>query len=459
MAKILMTGATGLIGRELALKLFLGGHQLAFIGRNPLAIKKKLGIPCEVFEWKDVVNDPFPLQSLQGVDHVVHLAGEPIAEHRWSTAVKKRIVDSRVASTQKLVNAIIETHESHRIQSIVCSSAIGFYGNAGNEICNEQSLPGNGFLAETCMAWEHALFGPVSEFAPRRVAIRTGIVLALQGGALAKMLPLMRAGLGGKLAGGKQWMSWIHLDVIVGIIEQSIFDKKVKGPVNAVSPNPAQNEEFTKTLAHVLKKPSVFSVPTAALKIALGEMSHTVTDSQRVVPSVILKSGYEFKFPKLQGAFENLLDDGAHHQFKVYQWIPKPVDDVFEFFSEAKNLERITPPWLNFQITSMSTPVIQKDSMIYYRLKIKGVPATWHTHISQWKPPSQFVDEQKKGPYRKWHHTHQFVAVHSGTLVIDTVRYTLPLGALGDLTASGFVGRDVESIFSFRFNKIHEFLN
>lgn len=458
-AKILMLGASGLIGREVALKLFSAGHQLVFIGRNSLLLKKKIGLPCAVFEWVDVTKDPFPTESLQGVDHVVHLAGEPIAERRWSASTKKRIVESRVVSTQKLVNAIIESHSSHRIQSIVCSSAIGFYGDAGNEFCDEQSLPGQGFLAETCVAWEQALFGPISQHAPRRVAIRTGIVLALQGGALDKMLPLMRAGFGGKLGGGKQWMSWIHIDDIVGIIEQSVFDKRIKGPINAVAPNPVPNSEFIKSLAHVLKKPSIFSVPTAALKLALGEMSHTVTDSQRVVPAVMLKNGYEFKFPKLQAALENLLADGAHHQFKVYQWIPKPVNTVFEFFSEAKNLERITPPWLHFHIDSMSTPTIEKDTMIYYRLKIKGLPATWHTHISQWKPPLQFVDEQRKGPYRKWHHTHQFFEVQSGTLVVDTVRYSLPFGVLGDMTASGYIGRDIESIFSFRFGKISEFLN
>lgn len=274
------------------------------------------------------------------------------------------------------------------------------------------------------------------------------------------MLPAFRMGGGGKLASGNQWMSWIHHEDLVRMYIHALESETVSGIYNAVAPECVTNKEFTQTMGNVLSRPVIFPVPSLALKIIFGEMSQVLLGSQSVFPGKIQQAGFQYKFPVLKAALSDLLKPmektGGYVQEDA-KWIPYTQDEVFAFFSEAKNLEVITPPWLNFRIQKLSTPHIQEKTLIDYKLKIKGVPVKWRTLISSWQPKECFVDEQLKGPYKLWHHTHRFIPMKQGTLMTDRVVYQMPLGILGDFVWLIMVNRDVKTIFGYR-SKIIESL-
>lgn len=436
---IVLTGATGFVGRALSLELLLKGYELRVFTTNLARAKEKLALPIAFFTSlsPELFNDAHA---------VIHLAGEPIAENRWSTAVKDRIRDSRTLGTKKIIDAMKASARPPKI--FISSSAIGFYGDRGSEVLSEESAAGTGFLADVCKAWEEAS----KDFQGRRVLVRTGVVLG-DGGALAKMLLPFRLGGGGKLASGNQWMSWIHLSDMVGLYLFSLENDSVSGAVNGVAPGAVTNIEFTKALGSALSRPTIFPVPSLALKIVFGEMSTVLLGSQRVSAERAKKLGYNFLYPDIKSALTNLLRPrgiSAGYTHDDVKWISQSPEQVFPFFSEAKNLETITPPWLNFHIVAMNTPSIQEGTLIDYKLKIKGVPARWRTRIAEWVPGKKFVDEQLKGPYRIWHHTHEFIPLAGGTLMKDSVVYQMPFGILGDIVRQLVVGNDVRTIFAYR---------
>jgi ligand-binding SRPBCC domain-containing protein len=245
------------------------------------------------------------------------------------------------------------------------------------------------------------------------------------------------------------------MDDLVAMLLEALRSEKWNGVYNAVAPQAVTNREFTRELARALHRPALAPVPAIALKAALGEMAQVLLESQRVAPARLIAEGYSFRFPDLPSAFKNLFP-GGDRVLEAKQWVPRPLEEVFPFFSEAKNLEELTPAFLNFRIQSISTPGIECGTRIRYQLRIRGVPATWVTHISDWSPPHSFVDEQESGPYSKWHHTHGFEPVAGGTLLTDRVVYRLPVGYLGDLAAGALVKRDVMQIFQYRKQKILE---
>lgn len=235
-------------------------------------------------------------------DAVVHLAGEPVAQ-RWTEDAKKRIADSRVEGTRRLINAL--SLQAQRPRVLVCASAVGYYGSRGDQILLEDSSPGSDFLARVVVAWEEAA-GLGESLGMRVVRMRFGMVLG-HGGALAKLLPPFRFGAGGKLGSGHQWMAWIHLEDAVNLILFALDYGAIRGAVNATAPHPVTNEEFTGRLANVLHRPAFLPVPAFALKLALGEMAEMVLASQRVLPTVAKSAGFRFQYPELRLALENLL--------------------------------------------------------------------------------------------------------------------------------------------------------
>lgn len=299
--KILITGATGLIGTTLCRSLATDGHEL-------VALSRSAGGPAglavaEVHQW-DTQAGPPPQASLKGVDAVVNLAGEPIVARRWSDAQKKLIRDSRVITTRNLVEGLRSADRKPSV--LVNSSAVGFYGDRGDEQLEESSPPGHGFMSEVCQEWEREALR-ASELGIRVVTVRTGVVLSAEGGALQKMLAPFKLGLGGPLGSGKQWFPWIHIRDIVGIYRHAIFNSSLAGAVNGAAPEAATNSEFTRELARVLHRPAFLPVPEMALRVLMGEMSEVLFVSERVVPEVALSSGYEFHYPMLAGALEDLL--------------------------------------------------------------------------------------------------------------------------------------------------------
>lgn len=294
--RVAVTGASGFIGRRLVARLVSEAAEVVTLGRKPAAQRAVDFIP-----WQ--ASDPVDKQAFNGIDAVIHLAGEPVAQ-RWSAEVKKRIHDSRVIGTRNVVTALWDGNSRPRV--MVAASAVGYYGDRGEEVLTERSRPGNDFLAQTCVKWE-AESRRAEELAVRVVMLRTGMVLGAGGGALATMVPPFRAGVGGPVGSGKQWVPWIHLDDMVEIIMWALHDTRVSGPVNATAPHPVRNAEFAKELGHALGRPSLVPVPAFGLKLMYGEMAGVVLGSQRVVPEGALAAGYTFRHPELGPALRQIL--------------------------------------------------------------------------------------------------------------------------------------------------------
>lgn len=456
--KILISGATGLVGRALSSRLFREGHDIVVLSRSSDRARKYFPVPAQFFDW-DPSKGHAPEAAFESVDAVIHLAGESVADGRWTKERKKRIYDSRIVGAQSLISAIAAL-KGKRPGVFLSASAIGYYGDRGEEWVDEKSGPGGDFLAGVCVDWENETSGSsrLRELGIRAASLRTGIVLSSAGGALEKMVTPFRMGVGGPLGSGKQYMSWIHIDDLVEAYVHVLQKEELQGAVNAVAPNPATNREFSYALARVLKKSVFLRAPATVLKLALGEMGRIVLSGQRVEPSRLLHSGFRFRFDRLDGALDALLSPSGDI-FEGGTWVPKPVETVFDFFSDAKNLEVITPPWIGFKTVSMSTETVNEGTLIDYRLKIHGVPVKWKTLIEDWVKNQKFVDVQLSGPYAFWEHTHSFEPARGGTWMKDRVIYRLPLGKAGRAVGLGKVRRDLDKIFEFRQKVIVERLS
>ena len=300
--KILVTGSTGLIGSALVPHLGDDGHAVTRLLRSRVSPGEK-GI---LWDIQSGTLDPAPLE---GFDAVVHLAGENIGAGRWSLTRKAIIRDSRVKGTRLLSETLARLEQPPKV--LVCASAMGFYGDRAEEILNEESSGGTGFLPDLCREWE-AASEPAAEKGIRVVHLRIGLVLSAQGGALKKMLPPFKMGVGGRLGSGKQYMSWIALDDLVGVIEHVIRNDTLAGPVNAATPNPVTNQEFTKTIGRVLGRPTVFPVPSFAVRLLFGEMGDALLlASARLEPARLAASGFAFRYPELEPALRHVLNKPA----------------------------------------------------------------------------------------------------------------------------------------------------
>ncbi len=283
----------------------------------------------------------------------------------------------------------------------------------------------------------------------RAVGMRTGVVLAREGGALARMLPVFRLGLGGRLGSGRQWMSWIHREDLVSLFLFALDKPALVGPVNAVAPQPVPQRQFARALGAALRRPAWFPVPAALLRAVLGEMSSVLLDGQRVEPVEAAAAGFGWDYPTLEQALEELCADFSSEMRREF-WLDRSPEEVFPFFADARNLELITPPFLHFRIDSIQGESVSEGTGIDYRLRLHGVPLRWRSRIEVWDPPRSFVDMQVRGPYRLWHHTHDFEELDGGTVIRDRVRYELPMGAIGAMVAGRLVSRDLDSIFAYR---------
>jgi len=300
--RVTVTGASGLIGSALVAELRERGDEITVLSRDPSRAREALS-GVEALRW-DPLGEPAPVKALIGADAVVHLAGENVAQ-RWTGQAKRAIRESRVTGTRNLL-AGVEAAQS-RPRALVGSSAIGYYGAHGEEPLDEDAPPGNDFLAETCVAWE-AEAQQASALGMRVVLVRTGVVLDRDGGALAKMLPPFKLGVGGPVAGGAQYTSWIHREDLVGMICAALDDERWSGPVNATAPEPVSNREFSHALGHALHRPSLLPVPGFALGLLYGEMAEIVTTGARVVPAKALVLGYDFRHPELDEALRSALE-------------------------------------------------------------------------------------------------------------------------------------------------------
>jgi uncharacterized protein (TIGR01777 family) len=296
--RILITGSHGLVGSALRPALERRGDRVVPLVRSG-GVKHS---------WDPEAGKLDP-EAVQGFDAVIHLAGENLAAGRWTKRRKQRIRDSRVQATQLLASTLASLAE--RPQVLLCASAVGIYGNRGEQLLTEESPPGEGFLASVCRGWEAAT-APAQSRGIRVVSMRFGMILSPRGGALKKMLPIFRMGLGAVFGDGKQCWSWISIHDVLGAVEHALGTQTLEGPVNFVSPHPVRNREFTKTLGHLLGRPAFLRVPSFAARLAFGEMSdETLLASQRVSPEKLAASGYHFREANLETALQRLLDHSA----------------------------------------------------------------------------------------------------------------------------------------------------
>lgn len=294
----LITGASGFIGRRLVGRLLEAGHTVNYLARQR---PKNMDSRAAFFCWRE--NEPPPLDCVPSLHSIVHLAGEPVAQ-RWTDEAKRKIWSSRVDLTRSLVDAIGKL--KHKPSTLVSASAIGYYGNRDAEILTERSSPGSDFLAGLCVKWEGEATRARS-FGLRVVPVRIGIVLGTGGGALQSMLPLFRAGLGGRIGSGEQYLPWIHIDDLVSLLIFAASNEAVTGVLNASSPNPVRNSEFTRELAHAVGRPAVLPVPVFALRLALGPVADHIAASARVMPEETLEQGFQFRYPALASCLSELL--------------------------------------------------------------------------------------------------------------------------------------------------------
>ncbi len=301
MKKVIITGATGFLGKRIAKELISRGDEVTIFTRSVENAKQKISNAYDYVEWNPKLNNWS--HKLEDKDALVHLAGENVMAKRWNPKHKKNILSSRIDGTRTLVNAIERLKNKPEV--FITASAVGYYGNLEKPV-NENSEPGKDFLAAVVNAWEKEA-GKVESYGVRRVSIRTGIVLDANEGALVPMINQFKFFVGGPIGNGKQWFPWVHIEDVVGIFLFAIDNQNVCGELNASSPNPMRMNEFCKTLGSVIHKPSLFKVPTLIIKIVFGEAAEVLLTGAQVIPEKTIKAGYKFKFETAEEALKNLL--------------------------------------------------------------------------------------------------------------------------------------------------------
>lgn len=302
--KVLVTGASGFVGKRVVKELLSSGDEVVVLTRSIAKAAINLGSRCKYFTWADTSIKP-PMEAFEGVHAVINLMGEGIAEKRWDEQQKKRIYDSRVVGTRMLVETLRELPK--RPSVLVSASAVGVYGNRGSEDITEESSVGSDFLATVCKDWEAEAY-KAKDFGMRVAVVRTGIVLGKGGGALKKMLPIFKLGAGGPVGSGKQYMSWIHVDDVARMYVEAVRNPYLSGPLNGTAPYPATNKEFAKALGKELHRPAFAPAPEFAIKMAFGEMGQMLLDGQKVLPTKVKSTKFRFLYPTLEMA----LRDSAH---------------------------------------------------------------------------------------------------------------------------------------------------
>lgn len=458
--RVLVTGATGFIGRALVPRLQRDGHVVVAWARSEQRARGLLGADVEILATG--AGHGALVHALERCDAVVSLAGEPLMSGRWSAGTRKRLADSRVGLTGDLVRAIAQTTTRPRV--LISGSAVGYYGDRGDETLAETSKPGDDFLARLCVDWERAA-QEAEALGLRVVRLRTGVVLGRAGGALGGLLPPFALGLGGPIGSGAQYVPWIHLHDLVNVIATALVDDRYRGPVNGVAPAPVTSRALARTLGRVLRRPAILPLPAWALRAILGEAATVLLASQRADARALQDRQFTFDFPTLDAALEDILGGApvaigparsqpegagaARYELRTRTVVDAPLEETFAFFSKAANLGLITPPAMGFAIQG-AIPPMAPGARIDYRVRVGLLPVRWRTHITAWEPGRRFVDLQEAGPYRLWWHEHSFRAEGTRTVMEDRVCYAPPFGILGRLAHDLFIRRTLTKIFQYR---------
>ena len=465
LVRVLISGATGFIGRALVPRLQRNGHSVVVWARSDTRAMALLGADIDVVSI--AAGQDALVAALSGCDAVINLAGEPILGARWTQKRRAILRSSRVGVTEQLVTAIGAANPRPRV--LVSGSAVGFYGNRGDETLTESSPAADDFLARLCQEWEHAAFAASASHV-RVVVVRTGVVLGRAGGALAQMLPPFKLGAGGPIGSGRQFLPCIHLHDLVKLFVTAMEDDRYRGAVNGVAPEPVTSRTFARALGRALHRPAILPTPSLALRAIFGEAAVVLLASQRVEPEVAKRLGFVWEFPSLDAALHDIVDgvpveiekvrrtgsvrlqadgSGAKYLLHTTTSINAPVDEAFAFFSKAANLGLITPAAMKFRIEGQ-VPAMGEGAIIIYRVRIGLLPVRWKSRIVSWNQDRSFADVQESGPYRMWRHEHAFTAQGARTIMQDRVYYTPPISVLAGLANKLFVARSLRAIFKYR---------
>ena len=465
--KIFVTGATGFIGRAAITALQGRGHEIIALVRSIDRARDMLGFGPVLLGTDSSREDL--RRYLEQCEAVLNLSGRPVVGVRWTASKKEEFWNSRVGLTKILSEEVKKCQSPPSV--FVSASAIGCYGDSGDDVLTEKSESGQGYLAELCREWETAAL--ISESANTRVCIlRLGIVLGRDGGILSLMTPPFRMGIGGYIGDGQQYISWIHLLDVVRIIVGCIEDSRFKGIFNCTAPNPVRAKEFSSKIGLVTKSKLMVRIPFVLPRMLMGESGSHITYSQYVSPSRLEQNRFGFIFDNLDECLEYEYDyadisierfdynrdesvirsgvqNGQYHLCAT-SYIHSDPKTVFAFFSSPLNLGLATPSWMRFQIQDMPTE-IGVGSHITYNIRIFGIKIRWVTEIVKWEPTNLFVDVQIKGPYTLWHHEHRITQNEDRiTFMEDRVVYRMPFGLLGSIVHKWVVMDQLKRIFKFR---------
>lgn len=449
---ILVTGATGLVGTELCRQLATEGHNLTILCRNVEGAKLKLSHqPARYISWPDVTKEP-PKEAFDGIDGIINLMGHPILG-RWTEEHEKKCRDSRIIGTQSLA-AAANRYRDTPFKVFVSASAIGYYSNQSGPYV-ESSPCGHHTLANICKEWEEAAKALESE---QTTIVRIGLVLdrnteiIKSQGTMAHFFSMPIFG------SGEQKMCWIHLQDLIKLIIKSIEPSEKKLLIlNAVAPQALSQRALAAAFGKVMRKRLIpIKIPERPMRLVMGKGADLLFLGSHIKSEKIPDSF--FRYPDIESALREALNIVTEevagkitqcHRLYQAQFLPLSPEQVWEFFKNPKNLEEITPKFLQFKIEAPTDAEVYKGMKIRYKLKLHGIPIRWESLIQDYQQHKEFTDQQVKGPYAVWHHVHRFKKVPGGTLMEDRVFYKLPFGKLG-LLALPFVKKDVKMIFAYR---------
>jgi uncharacterized protein len=467
--RVFITGATGFIGRSLTLRLLGTGHQVTAWVRDENRARSLLGSDVDLVSINSSIGE-----QISRAQAVINLAGEPVIAGRWTASRKREIVESRLNLTRAIATAIAGA--SSRLAVLISASAVGYYGDRGDETVEDDATAGNDFLATLCRDWEAAAL-EAQKCGTRVFVPRIGIVLGTEEGALARMVLPFRFGAGGPIGSGRQYVPWIHIDDLVEVLVRALQDERLSGPLIAAAPNPVTSRQLARAIGVALHRPSVLPVPGLALRILLGEAGAYLLTGQRVRPRRLEQLGFVWRYPEIETALADILKDddiricrfkefaakpladaaskylGGHRPSFVLSHetrVEAPIEEVFRFFSKPQNLGVMTPRAMRFRILSEMPQEIRPGLRIEYAIHLGPVPLRWRTCIEEWKPPNLFADSQEAGPYHCWWHEHHFEPDGNRTLMEDRVYYAPPLGFAGTVVNVLFVASALRRIFWYR---------
>lgn len=438
--KIIILGGSGFIAQELGKLLTKNNYEVIVYTRN--IDNTYLSFPAKIRLWNGKeLND-----DLSDIYGVINLCGEGVFNKPWSKKFIQSLYDSRLEPTKALVKAL---KRNPSIKVVINASAIGYYSSNNSEV-DEYSLPGNGILADICKKWEQEAFA--MSLTTRLVTTRFGVVLGLLGGAFSSLLDLYATGLGACIGNGKNAGNYIHLEDVVRFLVYALENEEISGTYNLVGPNNTNQQDFHQQLCKYTRSFSWMKIPSLAASLILGKRASMLTENCLVTSSKISKTNFKFKFNNTQTMLEDLFSHRIHknkHFFGSCIYLNINQEEMWDFMSNEKNLEQITPSWLNFKVLHKTHEHLQKGSIITYKLSLKGIPISWQSLISDWKENKFFADTQIKGPYGLWYHQHLFVPLQNGMLMYDYIDYDVPLWPFGEI-GLWMIKKDLKKIFNFR---------